>query len=134
YIHLTWRNVMISELVCKNRSYRRFDEHVPVGLGTLRELVDLGRLLASGRNLQPLKYMLSCDPQRNALIFPHLSWAGYLGGWSPAVGERPAAYILVLGDRDINPSFGIDHGIAAQSILLGAVECGRGGWLMRSFT
>ena len=123
---------MISELVTRNRSYRRFDESVPIDAGVLKSLVDLGRLSPSGRNLQPLKYMLSCDPQRNRAIFPHLGWAGYLGGWSPAEGERPTAYIIVLGDKEINPSFGIDHGIAAQSILLGAVEKGLGGCMVSS--
>ena len=123
---------MIKELVTKNRSYRRFYENEPVGESTLRDLVDLGRLSPTGRNLQPLKYMLSCDPQKNDLIFPQLSWAGYLGGWKPAEGERPAAYIIVLGDKELTTNFGIDPGIAAQSILLGAVEQGLGGCMISS--
>src|SRR5512133_86440 len=109
---------MLKDLVYLNRSYRRFYEDVPVGERVLRDLVDLARVSASGRNLQPLRYVLSCDPARNELIFPQLSWAGYLGGWKPAVGERPAAYIVVLGDKELAPTFGIDPGIAAQSILL----------------
>ncbi len=123
---------VIKDLIRHNRSYRRFHEDEPVGERVLRELVDLARLAASGRNLQPLKYMLSCDPSTNSLIFPQLSWAGYLGGWKPAEGERPAAYIVVLGDRNIEPSFGIDPGISAQNILLGAVEQGLGGCMITS--
>ncbi len=63
----------IKELVAKNRSYRRFHEDVPVEYETLRELVDLARMSASAGNLQPLRYVLSCDTKRNALIFPHLA-------------------------------------------------------------
>jgi hypothetical protein len=118
---------MIRDLVEKTRSYRRFDQEFTIGHDTLRELVDLARLSASGANRQPLKYMLSNDAQTNALIFPHLAWASYLKDWAgPQEGERPSAYIIVLGDTDISKSFGIDPGIALQSILLGASERGLG--------
>ncbi len=122
---------MLLDLIIKNRSYRRFDQNSPVSMETLRELVNLGRLSASGRNIQPLKYCLSCDPQTNAAIFPLLGWAGYLKDWpGPSEGERPAAYIIILGDKTISASFGVDHGIASQSILLGAVERGLGGCII----
>jgi len=124
---------MVRQLVLKNRSYRRFYEEAAIDPSTLRELVDLARLSASAANLQPLKYMLSCDPQRNALIFPHLAWAGYLREWpGPSEGERPSAYIVILGDKRICQSVGCDHGIAAQSILLGATEKGLGGCIIGS--
>jgi len=124
---------MLEDLVRKNRSYRRFHQHVPVDLETLRTLVNLARLSASANNLQPLKYILSCEPETNALIFPHTRWAGYLKDWpGPAEGERPAAYIVILGDTEIRKSFGCDHGIAAQSIMLGATERGLGGCMIGS--
>ncbi|MCJ7655727.1 MAG: nitroreductase family protein, partial [Dehalococcoidia bacterium] len=122
---------MLKDLVLKNRSYRRFHQEVSIELETLRELVDLARLSASALNLQPLKYVLSCEPRKNALIFSHLGWAGYLKDWpGPAEGERPSAYIIVLGDTEISRAFGCDHGIAAQSILLGATERGLGGCMI----
>jgi nitroreductase len=124
---------MLSELLRKNRSYRRFRQDMPVARQTLEELVELTRLCPSAANRQPLKYLLSCDPDRNALIFPHLAWAGYLTDWpGPAEHERPTAYIIILGDTEIARSFGCDHGIAAQSILLGAVERGLGGCMIAS--
>jgi nitroreductase len=124
---------MLRDLVLKNRSYRRFYQEAPISLDTLKELVDLARLSASGGNTQPLKYILSCDPQRNASIFPHLAWAGYLTDWpGPSEGERPSAYIIILGDKTVSQSFGCDHGIAAQSILLGATEKGLGGCMIGS--
>jgi nitroreductase len=122
---------MIKELIFKSRSYRRFDQQYRIKNQTLRELVDLARLSPSAANLQPLKYILSHEPQKNALIFPHLGWAGYLKDWSgPAEGERPSAYIVILGDTRITKSFGCDHGIAAQSMLLGATERGLGGCMI----
>jgi nitroreductase len=124
---------MIRDLVLKNRSYRRFYQETAIDLETLRELVDLARLSASGGNIQPLKYILSSDPEKNAVIFPHLRWAGYLKDWpGPSEGERPAAYIIILGDKNISAQFGCDYGIAAQSILLGATEKGLGGCMIGS--
>jgi len=124
---------MIRNLILKNRSYRRFHQEVDIKLETLKELVDLARLSASARNAQPLKYILSCTPQRNSLIFPHLAWPGYMKGWSgPCEGERPSAYIIILGDTEIRQSFGCDHGVAAQSIMLGATEKGLGGCIIAS--
>jgi len=124
---------MLRDLVLRNRSYRRFRETEPVNLETLRDLVDLARCAASGANRQPLKYVLSADRERNARIFPHLAWAGYLADWpGPAEGERPAAYIVILGDTNIRREFGCDHGIAAQTILLGAAEQGFGGCMIGS--
>jgi nitroreductase len=125
---------MIKDLVSRNRSYRRFHQSEGIELETLRELVNLARLSASASNLQPLKYLLSCDERRNAIIFQNLpDWAGFLEDRSgPAEGERPSAYIIILGDKEISESFGCDHGIAAQSIKLGATEKGLGGCMIGS--
>ena len=122
---------MIKELVYKNRSYRRFYQNEKIEMETLEELVDLARHSACGMNLQSLKYVLSCDPQINALIFKRLGWAGYLKDWKgPSEGEKPAAYVVLLGDTSIHKDFFCDHGIACQSILLGAVEKGLGGCIL----
>jgi len=124
---------MIRDLILKNRSCRRFDESVAIDESTLRELVDLARCSASGSNLQGLKYILSWTVEKNAAIFPTLRWAGYLKDWAgPEEGERPTGYIILLGDTDISKSFGVDHGIACQSMLLGAVEKGLGGCIFGS--
>jgi len=122
---------MLRDLILRNRSYRRFYEEVDISLDTLRELVDLARLSASAMNAQPLKYILSSEPQRNSLIFPHLAWATYLKSWpGPAEGERPSAYIIILGDTEISRFWDYDAGIAGQSILLGATEKGLGGCMI----
>jgi nitroreductase len=124
---------MLKDLILKNRSYRRFCQELPISLDDLKELVDLARQSASAANRQPLKYILSHQPEMNARIFPYLAWAGYLKDWGgPKEGEKPAAYIIMLGDKTITQAFGCDHGIAAQSILLGATEKGLGGCIIGS--
>jgi nitroreductase len=124
---------MLKELVKKNRSYRRFDENFKIDLDTLKELVGLARLSASGANLQPLKYVLSCAPQINEKIFSTLAWAAYLKDWAgPEKGQRPSAYIIVLHDKEVSGGAGVDHGIACQTMLLGAVEKGLGGCMLGS--
>ena len=124
---------MIRDLILKNRSYRRFYQDHKIDESTLRELVDLARMSGSGANKQPLKYVLSYDEEKNAKIFPTLKWASYLTDWAgPEEGERPSAYIIILGDTGISKAFGVDHGIAEQSILLGAVEKGLGGCIIAS--
>jgi nitroreductase len=116
-----------------SRSYRRFDESHLIDGGTLRELVQLAQYSPTGNNMQPLKFWLSNTPEMNAKIYPHLGWAGSLTNWhGPEAGERPSAYIIILGDREIQLNFGVDHGIAAQSIMLGAVEKGLGGCMIGS--
>jgi nitroreductase len=101
---------------------------------TLKALVDLARLSASAANLQPLKYILSSDPQKNSRIFSCLGWAGYLKDWNgPPKGERPSGYIIILCDPDkANDFVGYDCGIAGQSILLGAREKGLAGCMIAS--
>lgn len=124
---------MIKELIKKNRSYRRFHQNEAISRDTLVELIELARFSPSGGNVQPLKFFLANDPKINEVIFPNLAWAGYLQGWDgPAEGERPSAYIIVLGDKEVASSFGCDHGIASQSILLGAAEKGIGGCMIGS--
>ena len=114
---------MIADLIKKNRTCRRFYQNHPVDKETLKDLVDLARLSASAGNLQPLSYILSSNPEINAQIFSCLGWAGYLKEWpGPEEGERPSAYIIILGDTERAKEFECDHGIASQSILLGARE------------
>jgi nitroreductase len=122
---------MISDLVRRNRSCRRFHQEHPVQTDALRDLVDLGRLSASGANRQPLKYIICNHPDQNEMIFRTLAWAAYLKDWSgPVEGEKPAAYIIILADAAISSDPGCDHGIAAQSILLGAREKGLAGCIL----
>lgn len=125
----------LKDLIYKTRTCRRFDESYRINYATLESLVDLARMSASGANKQPLKYLIYNTQEDCERIFPYLAWAGYLTEWpGPKKGERPSAYIVILGDRSITGTFGVDHGIAAQSIMLGAHEVGLGGCIIGSIT
>ncbi len=120
-----------SELVEMNRSYRRFDASHKLSEQTLRDLVALARFVPSGGNKQPLKYVISVSAKMNAQIFDTLAWAAYLPEWGgPAEAERPAGYIVVLSDADLQITADMDVGIASQTILLGAAEKGLGGCML----
>lgn len=119
---------MFKDIVRRNRSYRRFFENEPISRETLLALVDLARLVPSGANKQALRYYLSYTEEQNEKIFYTLGWAGYLKDWQgPDAGERPSAYIVIVQNAGYPMTTVIDYGIAAQTILLGAVERGLGG-------
>lgn len=121
----------LRELVAKNRSYRRFDPSIPISLHDLEDLVELARITPSAANRQPLKYVLSADPEMNAAIFPTLGWAAYLSDWpGPAEHERPTGYIAICVDTSISKEWWCDDGIVAQTMLLAAVEKGFGGCMI----
>lgn len=119
------------ELVELNRTRRKFDQSRPMDTETLAALVELTRFTPSGANKQPLKYAVAADPGVCAEIYPLLGWAAYLKDWNgPEEGQRPTGYIVIMLDKDIADSPGCDHGIASQTIMLGAVEQGYGGCII----
>ncbi len=125
--NINWEQeaILLKDLILTNRSYRRFYPDTAVSYDTLKELVDLARLSASAGNRQPLKFILSCDKAKNEIIFPCVGLAN-----DTADGDRPSAYIIIMGDTAVHPTFNCDHGIAAQAIMLGAVEKGLGGCIV----
>ncbi|KPA12167.1 Nitroreductase family protein [Candidatus Magnetomorum sp. HK-1] len=118
-------------LVKNTRSCRRFKPNPSVTIDLLKSLVDLTRMTASAANLQPLKYILCCEPEKNSKIFDCLGWAGFLKDWAgPVPEERPTGYIVMLGDNRIAKKFDMDAGIAAQTIMLGASNKGYAGCMI----
>ena len=118
-------------LVKNTRSCRRFKPEPAIKIDLLKSLVDLARITASAANLQPLKYILCSNPEKNISIFECLGWAGYLKDWAgPSPEERPTGYIVMLGDKRIAKNFDIDVGIASQTIMLGAKNMGYSGCMI----
>lgn len=125
---------MLKDLVLQCRSYRRFDQSEAVPAQVLRDLVDTARLTASAANAQALRFRIVNTPELCAQVFPTIRWAAALKDWDgPAEGERPSAYIVIACDLSIGKNKQWDDGIAAQTILLGAVEKGYGGCMIGSF-
>ena len=125
---------MLKELLMKNRSYRRFYQNVRISEDELRELVALTSYCASGRNAQALRYRMVTDERVCEQVFHTLAWAGYLKDWpGPEEGERPSAYLIQLLDTAIEENCLCDDGIQTQTIMLGAVEKGYGGCIIKAF-
>ncbi|NOU60209.1 nitroreductase family protein [Marinifilum caeruleilacunae] len=125
---------MLKELVAKNRSYRRFFEGEQISSTQVKGWIDLARLGASGRNAQTIKYKIVLSEEMRDKVFENLAWAGYLKDWDgPVKGERPSAYVIMINDDALGKNYFSDDGIAAQNLLLGAVESGFGGCIIRAF-
>lgn len=125
---------ILSQLLKKDRSYRRFDESYKIASNILKELVGLTRYCASGMNLQPLKYFIANDEEKCELIFPLLKWAGYLPDWEgPEKGERPTAYLVQCLDTNLTKNYLCDDGIQLLAITLGATAVGLGCCIIKSF-
>jgi nitroreductase len=125
---------MLKDLVTKNRSYRRFFEEEHISSDQIKSWIDLSRLGASGRNAQTIKYKIVLSGKIREEVFKHLSWAGYLQDWDgPEKGERPSAYVVMINDDVLGKNYFSDDGIAVQNLLLGAVESGYGGCIIRAF-
>lgn len=123
----------IRNLVKKSRSTRRFQEERQISEEILLNLLDIARFCPSGRNRQPIRYILSIDREENARIRTCIQWAMDLPDWEgPEEGENPAAYITMVTEQKCVPDPRYDIGIAAQTILLAAAECGIGGCMIGS--
>lgn len=115
------------------RSYRRFDEGDPIPGTLLAELANLARLTASGANRMPLRFRLVSSANERDMVFSQLKWAGALKDWDgPEEGERPTGYIVIC-DEGHGATTSVDEGIAAQTIMLAAVEAGFGGCMLHAF-
>lgn len=128
---------MIKDLVRKNRSYRGYDESRKITEDELKDLVDTARVAGSAANLQPLKYRLVCSEAEVAKLNGITRWGKMLKDIElPHKGKFPTAYIVICVDTDIArvpENANTDIGIAAQTILLAAVEQGLGGCMIGNY-
>ena len=125
---------MLKDLLLNCRSYRRFHQAVSIPTEDLKDMVDNTRLTASASNAQALKFKIVNTPAECAKVFSTVKWAGALTDWDgPAEGERPSAYIIIACDLSLGRNKQWDDGIAAQTIMLSAVEKGYGGCMIGSF-
>jgi len=107
-------------IVINTRATRRFKSNIKIDKQELVDLVDLARIGSSGKNMQPLKYIIITDELQKDEVYKPLIWAAHLKNWSQGENEKPSAYILVLNDSSIDGFCTIDSGIAMQTICLGA--------------
>ncbi len=113
----------VREAIEKRRTIRKFTQR-KIDKTELHELIDCARLAPYGANLQPLKFRTVTDTEEVEKVFSHTKWAAYLKDGAPREGERPTAYIAVLGDINIkkNNDFGVEASAAITTMSLRAVE------------
>lgn len=113
----------VREAIERRRTIRKFTDRV-IDKSDLHELIDCARLAAYGANLQPLKFRTVTEENEVKSVFPHIKWAGYLTDGAPKEGEKPNAYIAILGDTQIkkNGAFETDAGAAITTMMLRATE------------
>jgi len=116
----------IYEAIISRRSIRKFDQK-KIDPEILKKIVNAGRLAPSAANLQPLEYLIIDDEDLKRKVFPNLAWAGYIKPeGDPGEDERPAAYIIILADKKINPAPERDIGASVENMNLVAEEEGMG--------
>ncbi len=114
---------MIYEKITSRRTIRKYlQKDVPENI--LTRCVDAARLSPCTANLQPLKYIIINDRDLRKKVFSAMRWAGYLPEYRPTEKEAPAAYIVILLDKNIRENVGNDAGIAAMSICMVAYDEG----------
>ncbi len=128
---------MLKDLVIRNRSYRGYDSSRKMKKEELESLVDLTRYTASSVNLQPLRYHIAWKEDEVETIQGMTKWAAALPHLKlPFPGKRPTGFIIICIDTSLAPNptvFLRDVGIAAQTMLLAAVEQGLGGCMIGNF-
>ena len=126
------RRVSLSSLLTKNRSTRGFDCTFKVRKDQLVSLVEAVRLAPSAMNQQALRYRLVTEEEAS-LVLPHLRLGTALPDMKlPLEGTEPNAFVVVCATKE-GRFVDIDLGIAAQTILLRAVEMGLNGVCIAAF-
>ena len=126
------RRVSLVSLLTKNRSTRGFDSSFKVRKDQLLSLVEAARLAPSAMNQQVLRYRLVTEEEA-PLVLPHLRLGTALPDMKlPLEGAEPNAFVVICATKE-GRFVDVDLGIAAQSILLRAVEMGLNGVCIAAF-
>jgi len=118
----------IEEAIFKRRTIRRFKQD-PISIEILKKLIDYARVAPMARNVQGLEFVIVKNSEIRGKLFKLIKFAGSLpeDQRTPEPGREPTAYIIVLVNTEIKPSFfDFDVGAAVENILLGAINFGIG--------
>jgi nitroreductase len=118
----------IEEAIYKRRTIRRYKQD-PIPSDILKKLIDYARVAPMARNVQGLEFVIVENSEIKERLFQLIKFAGSLpeDQRTPEPGREPTAYIIVLVNTEIKPSFfDFDVGAAVENILLGAVKYGIG--------
>jgi nitroreductase len=126
------RRVSLLSLLAKNRSTRGFDTSFKVRKDQLVSLVEAARLAPSARNQQRLRFRLVTEEEAH-LVVPYIRLGGALPELNlPLEGSEPNAFVVICTNKE-SRYVDMDLGIAAQTMLLRAVEMGLNGVCIAAF-
>ena len=126
------RKVSLMSLLAKNRSTRGFDTSFKVRHDQLLSLVEAVRLAPSARNQQVLRFRLVTAEEAH-LVLPHIGLGAALPELHlPLPNTEPNAFVVICSTKE-GRYVDMDLGIAAQTMLLRAVEMGLNGVCIAAF-
>ena len=126
-------NLSLNSLLLKNRSYRGFDSSRQVSIEELKQIVEVCTKIPSAKNQQVLRFKLVAG-EDSPRLQQYTKWGGALPELNlPFKGTEPSAFIIICSTVPENKWVDIDLGIAAQSMLLKAVEMGLNGICIGAF-
>lgn len=124
----------VDELLLKNRSTRGYKKAYRVSRAELERIAAVCSRIPSARNQQVLRMMLVTHDSGAEKVLPLVKMGAALPELHlPFPGTEPEAFIIVCSTVEENPMVDIDLGIAAQSMLLKAVEMGLNGLIIAAF-
>ncbi|MBR1408364.1 MAG: nitroreductase family protein [Clostridia bacterium] len=128
---------MLKDLVIKNRSCRGYDNSKGIKRETLLSFVDLARICPAKANHQALRYRLVTDAAEVSAVQRMTRWGMALPELHlPYPGQEAPAFIVLCLDTAVakRPAdYGVDVGIAAQTMALAAAEAGYACLMIESF-
>ena len=124
----------VDELLLKNRSTRGYKKSYKVSVGELERIAGVCTKIPSARNQQVLRFRLVTHENGADRVLPLVKMGAALPELHlPLAGMEPEAFIVLCATVAENPMVDIDLGIAAQSMLLKAVEMGLNGLIIAAF-
>lgn len=121
-------------LLKKNRSYRGYDPSYKVSMATLEQLVAVNAVLPSAKNQQALRFRLVTEDNGADIVLENIKLGGMLPELHlPFAGTEPKAFIIICSTVPESKMLHVDVGIAAQSMLLRAVDMGYNGLIIGAF-
>ena len=127
------RVATLRRLLQHNRSYRGYDASFKVREDQLRRIIEVVTLCPSARNQQVLRFRPVMGDEAAAML-KYIRLGGALPELHlPFAGSEPNAFIVICSSVEESKYVDIDLGIAAQSMLLQAVEIGLGGICIGAF-
>ena len=121
-------------LLKKNRSYRGYDPAYKVPLTALEQMVAVNMLLPSAKNQQALRFKLVTEESGAEKVLENIKLGGMLPELHlPFPGTEPKAFIIICATVPESKMLHVDVGIAAQSMLLKAVDMGYNGLIIGAF-